>query len=316
MSKKLSIIVPVYFNEKTLRPLYEDLKEKVFPKVEAYEVVFVDDGSGDGSYRVIEELTALDGNVKNLKLSRNFGSHAAILAGLQHCTGDCAVIKAADLQEPSELLVQMYESWTQGNNIVLAIREKREDPALSKFFAGLYYGIIRKIALPNMPKGGFDIFLVDRKVITVLGLMDEKNTSIVGQVLWCGFQTSEISYVRQSRKEGKSRWTFAKKFKLVLDSILGFSYFPLRVFSLIGVLMFLASIIYLIVIVVLRLSGRIEVAGWSALMILSLFSTGMIMLTLGIIGEYVWRSLDAARKRPNYIVEKKDAEQADEEHSA
>jgi dolichol-phosphate mannosyltransferase len=302
---KLSIVIPVYYNQDSLVKLYQDLKEKVLHKVEDYEIIFVDDGSEDNSYQVILDLVNEDSKVKAVKLSRNFGSHAAIFAGLSESTGDCVAIKAADMQEPSELLLDMYESWKSGNNVVLAVREKRKDNFLSRFFANLYYGIIRKIAIPSMPKSGFDMFLIDRRVIKVLELMDEKNTSIMGQVLWCGFRRSLVYYTRQKREVGKSRWTLGKKIKLVLDTVLGFSYFPVRFISILGFLFFLFSIGYLIVILIMRLTVGFPIQGWSALMVVLLFSSGTIMLTLGILGEYIWRTLDATRNRPVYIIEEK-----------
>ena len=302
---KLSIVIPVYFNQDSLALLYQDLKDKVFEFVDDYEIVFVDDGSEDNSYQVILDLAKEDAKIKALRLSRNFGSHAAILAGLSESSGDCVAIKAADMQEPSELLLDMYECWKKGNNVVLAVREKREDSSISRFFANLYYGIIRKIAIPSMPKSGFDMFLIDRKVIKVLELMDEKNTSIMGQVLWCGFKRGIVYYTRKKRETGKSRWTLGKKIKLVLDTVLGFSYFPVRFISIMGILFFLFSVAYLIFILLARIFVGFPVQGWSALMVVSLFSSGMIMLTLGVLGEYIWRTLDASRNRPVYIVEER-----------
>ena len=305
---KLSIVIPVFYNQETLQALYHDMKEKVLCKLDDYEIIFVDDGSGDNSYQIMLDLAKEDARIKTVKLSRNFGSHAAMLAGLSESTGDCAAVKAADMQEPAELLLDMFDSWKLGNNVVLAVREKREDSVVSRFFANLYYSIIRKIAIPDMPKSGFDMFLVDRKVIKVLELMDEKNTSISGQVLWSGFQRGVVYYTRQKRQAGKSRWTLGKKIKLVLDSVLGFSYFPIRFISVIGILFFLFSIVYLIFVLSLRLLGGIDVEGWTALMIVTLFSSGIIMLTLGILGEYIWRALDASRNRPIYIIEEKNSD--------
>lgn len=300
---KLSIIVPVYYNENNLLPLYEDLKEKVLNKLKDYEIVMVDDGSGDSSWEKMKELQRLDPQIHLIKLSRNFGSHAAILAGLARASGDCAVIKAADLQEPSEILLEMFEEWKKGNNVVLAVREGREESVFQKAFSNLYYWLVRKLALPNMPKTGFDIFLIDRKVIEVLKLMDEKNSAITLQVLWSGFKTSTIKYVRKKREIGKSRWTLRKKIKLVVDSIVSFSYVPIRFMAAIGALFFIGSIIWGIVVFVSKLAGNIETPGYTTSLIFQLFSSGLIMFTLGILGEYMWRILDAARKRPTYIVE-------------
>ena len=301
--KKLSIVIPVYFNQDNLYPLYDDIKAKIIDIIDfEYELVFVDDGSQDKSWDVLQELAKKDPNIKLYKLSRNFGSHAAILCGISNSTGDCVVIKAADLQEPTEIILQMYDSWLQGNNVVLAVRRDREDTSL---FSNLYYNMTRKLALPNMPKGGFDIFLLDRKVVKVIELMDERNSAITGQVLWSGFKTSEIYYTRKERIIGKSRWTLKKKLRLVFDTLFSFSSFPITAVSGIGVVSCLISIIWSCVILVGKLLGTIEIEGFTSLMIFQLLSFGITMLTLGVLGNYLWRSFDATRNRPVYIVEDK-----------
>ena len=155
---KVSIIIPVYFNEDNLRPLYKDIKVNFIDKIDYdYEIVMVNDGSKDGSYEVMCELAGIDPNIKTISLSRNFGSHAACLCGLSNATGDCAVIKAADLQEPTELLIEMVDSWKSGNNVVLACRKDREESLGQVGFANLYYWMVRKTSLQTMPKNGFDI---------------------------------------------------------------------------------------------------------------------------------------------------------------
>ena len=303
---KLSIIIPVYFNEMNLEDLYNDLHVKVLSKVNDYELIFVDDGSEDKSYEIIQNLKSKDKKIKSLKLSRNFGSHAAILAGLNECTGDCAVMKTADLQEPSEILLEMYEKWEKGNNVVLAIRQERNDSLIGNFFSNMYYLLMRKFVLKNMPLGGFDCFLIDRKVIEVLRIMDEKNTSLMGQILWAGFKSDKIYYSRLKREKGKSRWTLKKKIKLVIDSVLSFTYLPIRVMTSVGLIFFLVSVLWALYIVYLKLNSGIELEGWTTLMVFNLFSSGLILLTLGIIGEYLWRNYDATRNRPTYIIEDKD----------
>lgn len=300
---KLSIIIPVYFNEMNLYDLYDDLKEKVLGKLDQYELVFVDDGSLDQSFSILKDIQFKDSNVMVVKLSRNFGSHAAILAGLIHSTGDCAVMKTADLQEPSSMLLEMFQKWKDGNNVVLAIRKDRQEPWLQIFFSNLYYKLMRRIAIKTMPDGGFDCFLIDRKVIKVLEMMDEKNSTIMGQILWAGFKTDMIYYTRLKREKGKSRWTLSKKIKLFVDSILAFSYFPIRFISTMGILTFFGTIIWLLYILYAKFFIGIEVEGWTTLMITSLFFYGLILLTLGIIGEYLWRAFDAARQRPSFIIE-------------
>lgn len=300
---KLSIVVPVYYNEDTLELLYEDMKEKILGALGEYEIVFVDDGSGDNSWQVMQELQKRDSHIKCVKLSRNFGEHAALLAGLSSCSGDCAVTKQADLQEDSSIILEMYESWKKGNNVVLAVRKERKENPVKVFFANMYYALIRKIVNKNMPVGGCDCYLIDRKVIEVLERLDEKNSSLTLQVLWAGFQTDQIYFVRQDREIGKSRWTLAKKVKLVMDSVMSFSYFPLRFMSGLGIVFNILAVILLISVIIEKFTKGTPIVGWASLMCVILCASGLIMLMLGILGEYIWRSLDAARNRPPYLVD-------------
>jgi dolichol-phosphate mannosyltransferase len=300
---KLSIVIPVYYNADTLMPLYQDMKEKILGTIGDYELVFVDDGSGDESWKVMNEIHAMDPNVKLLHLSRNFGEHAALLAGLSVCTGDCAVTKQADLQEDSKLILEMYESWKKGNNVVLAIRRSRDESKVKVFFANLYYLMVRKFVNKDMPVGGCDCYLIDRKVIEVLKLLDEKNSSLTLQVMWAGFRTDKVYFDRKNREIGKSRWTFAKKFKLVMDSMMSFSYMPIRFMTYVGVLFDIFAVIMLISVFVEYFTNQVPLAGWPSLMSVVLFSAGLILSMLGMLGEYLWRTLDASRKRPPFIIE-------------
>ena len=221
---KLSVVIPVYYNQDTLELVYDDLKNVVFTTIKDYELVMVDDGSGDESWQKMKMIAEKDERVKIIKLSRNFGSHAACLAGLTASTGDCVTIKAADLQEPSDIILDMYRKWEEGNKVVLAVRKDREEGISQKLFAGMYYSLVRKFALSNMPKGGFDCYLLDRKVVHVLEQLDETNSAITLQILWAGFKTDIVYYIRKKREIGKSKWTLAKKIKLVIDSLLSFSF--------------------------------------------------------------------------------------------
>ena len=301
---KLSIVIPVYYNENNLRPLYDDIKEKVIYKIDYnYEIVMVNDGSKDKSYEVMKELAEKDSNIKIISLSRNFGSHAAILCGISHCTGDCAVVKAADLQEPTELILEMVESRKKGNKVVLAVREGREESKSQTFFANFYYNLVRKMALPTMPKGGFDVYLLDRKVITVLEYLDEKNSALTGQILWSGFKTDIVYYTRLARKIGESKWTLKKKIQLVMDTLFSFTSLPITVVLSVGVGAMCVAIVWALFVLYAKLSGAIAVDGWTTLFIFNLFSFGVIMMTLGVLGEYLWRTFDSSRNRPPYIIE-------------
>ena len=306
---KVSVVIPVYYNEDNLRPLYADLKEKFIDKIDyEYEIVMVNDGSKDKSYEVMKELAASDANVKIYSLSRNFGSHAAILCGLTKCTGDCAVVKAADLQEPTELIFEMVDEWKKGNNVVLAVREGREESHGQIFFADMYYKLVQKTALPEMPDHGFDVYLIDRKVIDVLNSLDEKNSALTGQILWSGFRTKKVFYTRKAREIGKSRWTLKKKIRLVMDTLFSFTSLPISVVLGFGAVSVVVSLIWALVVFISKIAGLIDVSGWTSLFIFNLFSFGVIMMTLGILGEYLWRTFDASRNRPTYIIEDDDNE--------
>lgn len=300
---KISIVVPVYWNSDTLMLLYEDMKAKILNKLGDYELVFVDDGSGDNSWEIMNQIRDMDSNVQCVKLSRNFGEHAALLAGLSVCTGDCAVTKQADLQEDSEIILEMYDSWKRGNKVVLAVREDRDENPIKVFFANMYYAIVRKTITKNMPQGGCDCYLLDRQVIQVLQDLNEKNSSLTLQVLWAGFQTDHVYFHRRDREVGESRWTFAKKFKLVLDSMMSFSYFPIRLMSVVGVIFDALAVIMFIYVLIEKFTVGTPIAGWTSLMCVVLLSSGLILLTLGILGEYIWRALDAARTRPPFIID-------------
>lgn len=301
---KISIIIPVYYNEENLQSLYADMEIKLLGEKEyEWEIIMVNDGSGDRSYEVMKELAEKDKRIRIISLARNFGSHAAVYCGLSKCTGDCAVVKAADLQEPTELVLEMIDSWKRGNNVVLAVREDREEGKGQIFFANLYYWLVKKTALPNMPRGGFDVYLLDRKVVNVLMQFDEKNSALTGQILWSGFKTEKISYTRLRRKVGKSRWTLRKKVRLVLDTLFSFSTLPITIVSVIGTFSCFAAMIWALVVLVAKLMGHITVEGWTALFMFNLFSFGIVMLTLGILGGYLWRTFEASRNRPPYIIE-------------
>lgn len=311
---KISIIIPVYYNENNLMSLYEDIKLKYINKIDyQYEIMIIDDGSNDNSYDVMKKIASTDANVKVIRLSRNFGSHAAILCGLSNCTGDAAVVKAADLQEPTEILHEMIDSWKIGNNVVLAVRQSRDEPFSQTFFSDLYYDLTRKIALPNMPKKGFDVYLIDRKVINVLVENNEKNSALTGQILWSGFKTGIVYYNRLERKIGKSKWTLKKKIKLVMDTLYSFTSLPISVVLLIGTISLCIGCVWSIALIILKLRGEISLIGWTSMFVFNLITFGITMLTLGIIGEYLWRTFDASRNRPPYIIEDSNLEDKHEQ---
>jgi len=304
---KISIIIPCYYNEENIPYTTKELieNESRFPEGTTFEYVMVDDGSKDRTFAVLKLFfDKYPNKVKVIKLAGNVGSYNAILAGMEHATGDCCTVISADLQDPVELIPKMFHQWQNGFKLVLANRSHREDPFLSSLFANFYNYLIRKFALPSVPKGGFDFALFDRKLKEIVVQMQEKNTNTLFLLTWLGYEHVSIPYVRVKRKVGKSRWTLKKKIKLFVDSFVSFSFFPLRLISVSGFLLGLLAMIYGLFIIYNKIAGNINAEGWSAIMVVVLFVSSFQMISLGIIGEYVWRTLDASRNRPIYIIDK------------
>jgi dolichol-phosphate mannosyltransferase len=303
--KRLTIVVPVYFNEENLPdtiPALLQLVEQMSDIV--VDLVFVDDGSGDNSFAVLRAFQQKWPQIiTTVRLSRNFGSMNAILAGLQVAEGDCVAMVAADLQDPPELLVQMHQSWLRGNKVVLAVRAGREEKFRDRLFASMYYWLLRRFALKNFPKGGFDLWLLDRQVVEEIKKINEKNTHLSSLIVWLGHQPAQIPYVRRRRAKGKSRWTMAKKIKLFIDSFVAFSYFPVRLVSVTGFVFAFLSFLYAAWEVVCRLWFKTPVPGFASIVILITFTSGLQMIMLGTLGEYLWRALDEMRKRPPYVID-------------
>jgi dolichol-phosphate mannosyltransferase len=303
--KTFSIIVPIYFNELNIPHLLPRLKKLQEALLEyTLEFIFVDDGSQDNSFQLLVNEQKKDKRIKIIKLSKNFGSMAAIQAGLRYAKGDCAGIIAADLQDPPELFLEMIQEWEQGKKVVLALREGRKDAALQNIFSGAYYYLLRKFAIEDYPRGGFDLVVIDRQIVEELSRITEKNTNIMSLIFWLGYDRGSVSYVRQQREAGTSKWTVAKKIKLFIDTFINFSYAPIRFISGIGLVTAVMSFSYGLLVILLRCFGTISLPGWTILVVILTFLLGLIMIMLGIIGEYLWRILDESRKRPPYIIDK------------
>lgn len=298
----VSIVIPVYFNEPNLPALFERLQSVTAIASAAFEFVFVDDGSRDESLRLLSEFAGQDPRARVVKLSRNFGSFTAILAGLTYAQGDCCAVISADLQDPPELIPEMIESWKLGHEVVLAVRAGREDRWLDRAFAAVFYWLMRRFALPDMPEGGFDFVLIDRKVVDILVDIREKNTSLMGLILWTGFDRATVTYTRRARDLGTSMWTLRKKLKYFIDSFTAFSYFPIRFMTALGLLGASYAFIHTMVVLLAYLLFSIPVHGWASMMVAILGLGGIQLVMLGVLGEYLWRSLDETRRRPPFIV--------------
>ena len=301
-----SIVVPVYYNELNLPDTLPALLalEARLPEGFRIQLVFVDDGSGDCSLDLLRQYQQeYPEKVKVVQLTRNFGSMAAIQAGFTQADGDCVGVIAADLQDPPELFIEMVSHWQQGIKAVFAVRKDREESGSQKFFANAYYALIRRFAIPNYPTGGFDFLLIDRQVVEEVNKIHEKNTNLMALIFWLGFKSVMIPYVRMSRKKGKSRWTLRKKAKLFIDSFVSFSYVPIQALSALGFLLAGGAFLYGLIIFIAWLAFGVPVRGWVPMMILLTITAGMQMTMLGVLGEYLWRTLDETRKRPHYIID-------------
>ncbi len=305
---KITVITPCYFNELNI-PDYANRmieNEKIFPTDVTFEYLLIDDGSKDGTWNEMIKFQILyPEKVKIIKLVRNFGSTNAVFSSLPYSTGDCNVVISADLQDPPELILKMYENWQKGFKLVLANRTNREEPFLQKFVSNTTHKLVQKFGLKNLPDGGFDMNLFDVEIKDILIKMDEKNTFFPFLLMWLGYEFVSIPYVRRKRELGTSTYTLSKKIKAFVDSFVAFSFFPIRLISVSGLILGILAFIYGLIVIFGKVFGFVDSTGWSSMMVVILFVSSFQMIALGIIGEYVWRGLEASRNRPSYLIEKK-----------
>jgi polyisoprenyl-phosphate glycosyltransferase len=302
---RLSVLT-AFFNEAPNLPRLRERLNAVFEQIDVEtEIVLIDDHSTDESPVLARQWADADNRVSYIRLSRNCGSHAAFSAGLEKCSGDCAILLAADLQDPPETIPVLLAKWREGFQVVWAVRGGRKGETWStKVFARIYYWLMQHLGLPETPATGADFLLVDRKIIDAYNGIREKHTSFMAMILWLGFRQTFISYTKEARLAGRSKWTLWKKLKLFVDSIVSFSYAPIRLMSVFGFVLALCGFAYAFVVVVGRLSGYVVAGtGYAALMTVLLIGQGAILMALGIVGEYLWRTFDEARGRPRYIFE-------------
>lgn len=302
---RLVVVVPVYHNAPSLDELHRRLVRLEESGDVTIEIVYVDDGSRDDSYQRLLALVEDDRRARVVRLSRNFGSFTAIRAGLDHVgPADCVAVISADLQDPPERLVAMLDEWRAGAQVVLATRNRRADGWATRLSAALYYRLLRRLALPEMPPGGFDFLLIDRQVAGVLRQFREHDTSLMGLVLWLGFRRVCLPYDRLARPHGRSMWSLARKLTYCVDSFVAFTATPLRFVSALGIGVSLSSFAWCAFVVFQALVSGAPVQGWSSLMAAICFLGGVQLLGLGIVGEYLWRSLEETRDRPLYVVDR------------
>ena len=296
-----SVVIPVYFNEKSVAGVVERILAAWVDggrSAEELEFVLVDDDSQDDSWIVLQTLRRrFPGQVTAVRLAKNHGSQLAFLAGASRARGRRVCIMAADGQEPPDLVPRMAHAADEGSRLVLAVRQSRADDVRTRVSAGFFYNLIRWLGLRNMPEQGFDAFLLDREMMTTILDIRDPNIPLAVTIAWLGYPYAEVHYHRLQRTEGRSRWTMAKKIKLFVDSFVSFSYVPIRTLSMTGFVVALGAFLYALFVLYERLVNKIPVQGYAPTVILLALFSGVQMVMIGVLGEYLWRALDETRRR-------------------
>ncbi|MCX7923866.1 MAG: glycosyltransferase family 2 protein [Clostridia bacterium] len=301
-----SIVVPVYNEEQVILETYRQLKQTMDSTGMEYEIIFVNDGSRDKTLYILKELSTTDSKIKVISLSRNFGHQIAITAGIEHARGDATIIIDADLQDPPAVIIKMIKKWEEGYEVVYAKRITRKGETFFKrATAKMFYRILNRLTSIDIPMDTGDFRLMDRKVCAALKRIPERNRYIRGLVSWVGYKQTSIEYEREERHAGQTKYPLMKMLKLAADAITSFSYKPLKIATIIGFLISFTSFIYLIYALYIKLFTSKTVPGWTSIVTLNLLFNGIILIILGIIGEYIGKIYDEAKGRPLYLVSEK-----------
>jgi polyisoprenyl-phosphate glycosyltransferase len=298
-----TIIAPIYNELENIPELYPRMREVMDRTGEAWELILVDDGSTDGSTTLIRKLAENDPRVRPVIFARNFGHQIAVTAGVDFARGDAVIIIDADLQDPPEVILDLIAKWREGYEVVYAVREERQGESwFKKTTASLFYRMIYRITDVDIPMDAGDFRLMDRKVVEVMKHMREKHRFLRGMSAWVGFKQVGVSYKRQPRFAGETKYPLNKMIKLALNAVTSFSYFPLQLATYMGFIAAGLSVLAIPIIVVLRLTTGTALFGQATTLIIVLFLGGLQLISLGVIGEYIGRIYDEAKGRPLYIV--------------
>lgn len=306
--KKVSLVIPMYYEEEVAKECYNRVT-KVLSSLQdyTYEIVFINDGSKDKTLEILEEIAEKDSNVKIISFARNFGHQCAVTAGLQEVTGDAIVIIDADLQDPPELIPDMLKLWEDGNEVIYGKRKTRDGESKFKLFtAKMFYQTLNALSDVDIPKDTGDFRLVDKKVVDVINNLPEHNKFLRGLFSWVGFKQTPFEYERKERFAGKTKYPLKKMLKLASDGIISFSTKPLKIVGGLGILSMVISLLILIYAIVSFLFHLHNLtAGWTSLMVTMTFLSGIILVSLWMIGEYIARIYDEVKGRPQYIIDRK-----------
>jgi glycosyltransferase involved in cell wall biosynthesis len=299
-----SIVIPVYNEAEVLPSLYDRLTRVMEGLVEPYEIIFVNDGSQDDSTPLLRDFQARDERVKFLNFSRNFGHQIAITAGLDYSSGQAAVVMDADLQDPPEVIPQLIEQWRKGYDVVFAVRAKRQGEGLFKrATAAIFYRLLRRMTATEIPLDAGDFRLMSRRAVEALQSIRERNRFIRGLAGWIGFRQTSVTFVRDVRQLGETKYPLKKMLRFALNGLLSFSLVPLQLASYLGFLISSIGFFYIAYAIGLKLFTDRVVLGWTSVMVAVLFLGGVQLISLGIIGEYIGRIYEEVKQRPLYVVD-------------
>jgi dolichol-phosphate mannosyltransferase len=298
----LSVVVPMFNEKETLPAFYARTTAAVSGCGGSYELIFVDDGSSDGTLEELRRLAAADANVRVVSFSRNFGHQTAVTAGLNYSSGSAVVVLDGDLQDPPELIADLLARWREGYQVVYAIRRTRREDWLRRAAYRLFYRLLRSLSYVNIPLDAGDFAIMDRRVVDLLNEMPERNRFVRGIRAWVGFQQIGLEYDRDERFAGTSKYGFGKLVRLAYDGVISYSFVPLRMVTQLGFVISLVAFVLTVYFIILRIfSGRLMV-GWTSTIVVILFLGGVQLVSLGILGEYVGRIFDEVKRRPLYVV--------------
>lgn len=315
MQKLISVVVPMYFEEEVAQECYNRLKSVMLQNNINYEFVFVNDGSTDRTMEILSEIAANDFRTKIVNFARNFGHQVAVTAGIAAAKGDAIVIIDADLQDPPEVIPELIAKWEEGYEVVYAKRKQRKGETWFKLLTAKYfYKFLNYISDIDIPKDTGDFRIIDRKIADVFNQMTERNRFIRGMMSWVGFRQTYVEYERDERFAGETKYPLKKMIKFASDGIIAFSTKPLRIVMSLGLLSVLISIIVLLYTITVKVFGHGTQTGWASIMVAITFFSGIQLLGLGIVGQYIARIYDESKNRPIYIV--KETINIDEEETA
>lgn len=301
---KISVVVPIFNEEGNINILYKKLKETFLKIDKNFEIIFINDGSFDNSFKILQKISRKDKKVKIISFSRNFGHMSALNAGLTYSSGQKVAVMDADMQDPPQVIIKMYKKSLEGYDVVYGVKKKRKESFLRVFLMKIFYKLLDKISNLKMPLDAGTFSILDRKVVDIIVNLPEKNKYFSGLRAWTGFKQTGVVYERAKRYKGKEA-SFARLFKLAMDGIVSFSFVPLKMASFLGFIFSVFAFVLIVVLFILKFFVNLGIVGWTSTISTILFIGGIQLITLGIIGEYLARIYDEVKRRPEYIIQEK-----------